>query len=290
MRRTIENATLLVEIADDGAELSRIYDKVNDREIIWNGDAAYWGRHAPVLFPNVGKNFANKYIHQGTEYATKQHGFARDTAFSCAAQTGYSVTHEMKSTEETRKYFPFDFLLRITHTLEENRLLVSWKVVNTGKEEMHFTIGGHPAFQFENIEDTKDWYKLKFPGKEALAYRLLDTETGTAREKLYELKLEKESCALSDEMFEKDALIFDGGQISDVILCRKDGTALVEMTCPGFPNFGIWSVQGAPFVCLEPWIGRCDDYGFAGEISTKPGIISLIASEVFEKSYTIKIW
>ena len=36
-----------------GAEVIRIYDKENQRDILWEGDPKYWKRHSPVLFPNV---------------------------------------------------------------------------------------------------------------------------------------------------------------------------------------------------------------------------------------------
>ena len=89
------------------------------------------------------------------------------------------------------------------------------------------------------------------------------------------------------EMFENDALIFDHGQISEVWLCRKDGTPRVGMRCEGFPNFGIWSVKDAPFVCLEPWMGRCDDIGFDRELSEKPNVNKVPAGGRFEQSYVI---
>ena len=43
--RTLENAYLVVEVSDAGAELSRVYDKKKEREVLWNADAKYWGRH-----------------------------------------------------------------------------------------------------------------------------------------------------------------------------------------------------------------------------------------------------
>ena len=52
MKRIIENDFLKVTIDDHGAELVSIYDKEKDREVIWQGDPKFWGRHAPVLFPN----------------------------------------------------------------------------------------------------------------------------------------------------------------------------------------------------------------------------------------------
>ena len=91
----------------------------------------------------------------------------------------------------------------------------------------------------------------------------------------------------TEEMFENDALIFDGGQIEEVWLCHKDGTPYVGMKCEGFPDFGIWSVKDAPFVCLEPWMGRCDDIGFDKELSQKPNVNRAAPGESFSKEYEI---
>lgn len=56
MIHTIENDYLRVSVDDHGAELCSIFDKVHNREVIWQADPAYWKRHAPVLFPNVGRH------------------------------------------------------------------------------------------------------------------------------------------------------------------------------------------------------------------------------------------
>ena len=133
MKRIIENDFLKVTIDDHGAELVSIYDKEKDREVIWQGDPKFWGRHAPVLFPNVGKHYNNHYRIHGQEYASKQHGFARDTDFTCIDSTPDSVTHQIRSTEDTRKVYPFDFVLRIRHILKGRTLTVSWKVANNSE-------------------------------------------------------------------------------------------------------------------------------------------------------------
>ena len=133
----------------------------------------------------------------------------------------------------------------------------------------------------------KEDYFLKFPGKTELNYILVDPASGTGvPDQSYPLELEQEMYPVSEEMFEKDALIFDG-QLEEVWLCRKDRTPYVGLRCKGFPNFGIWSVKDAPFVCLEPWVGRCDNVGFEGDISEKPGITQLEAGEKFVKAYQI---
>lgn len=68
-----------------------------------------------------------------------------------------------------------------------------------------------------------------------------------------------------------------------------DGSDYLTLLCDGFPNFGIWAAPGAPFVCLEPWCGRCDNFGYEGELQDKPGINSLNVDETFKKVYSIVI-
>ena len=192
MKRVLENDFLKVTIDDHGAELVSIYDKEKDREVIWQGDPRFWGRHAPVLFPNVGKHYGNHYRIGDKEYASKQHGFARDTDFTCIDSTLDSVTHQIRSTEETKEVYPFDFVLRIRHILKGRTLTVSWKVANNSDTDMYFAIGGHPAFRVPVLPDTRrSDYRLTFDGQESLTYLLLDPESGTAKaEEKATLKLE----------------------------------------------------------------------------------------------------
>ena len=180
--------------------------------------------------------------------------------------------------------------MTISYEIKDKDIHVNWKVENTDSVTIPFTIGGHPAFMFKE-GDAKTDYVLKFPGKKQLDYILLDKETGTALpDKVYQLELEDETCPLNDEMFENDALVFDNTQIEEVWLCYKDGRKRVGMLAKDFPNYGIWSVKDAPFVCLEPWVGRCDNYGFDKELATKPGIFppfSFINCNIFSASSSI---
>lgn len=290
---TIKNEKLSVTIAAHGAELSSIYDKANDRELVWQADPAFWNRHAPVLFPNVGKYYGGHFTYNGTDYPMGQHGFARDTEFEQAASGENFVTYRLCADEESKKVYPFDFVLEITHRLNGNRLTVEWNVKNTDNKEMYFTIGGHPAFNVNVLPDTDfEDYSLVFKeGTEKLYYVLLDAESGIAiGDKVYELELTDSKYALKKDMFDKDALVFDGGQIEWAALALPDGKPYIALESKGFPNFGIWSKPGAPYVCLEPWCGRCDNKGFEGEISEKPGIIALKAGETFKKSYDIIVY
>ena len=106
----LENDRLAISIDDHGAELSRIFDKKNQREVLWEADPQFWKRHAPILFPNVGRHYEAHYRYQGVTYPSQAHGFARDTDFTPVSETETSVTHRITSTPETRKNYPFDFV------------------------------------------------------------------------------------------------------------------------------------------------------------------------------------
>ncbi|WP_371296524.1 aldose 1-epimerase family protein [Ruminococcus sp.] len=286
----LENEFLCVEIAEMGAEVTRIYDKTEDNEILWEGNPVYWKRHSPVLFPNVGKTYKNRVLINGTQYPTSQHGFARDNVFTCIEAANEKASFMFRSSEETKEVYPFDFELHINYKLNKKELTVEWQVKNCGDETMYFTIGGHPAFRFAKPEETKADYVLKVPGKEKLEYVLIDISCGCANvDEVHTLQLSEETYPLSDELFAKDALVVDNGQIEEAWLCHKDGTPYVGVRSEGFPNYGIWSVEGAPFVCLEPWMGRCDNAGFNAELSEKPNVNKVEAGEKFIKDYTIVV-
>lgn len=292
----IENPYLKVEVSAHGAELQSIYDKETEREVLWQGDPKYWGRRSPVLFPNVGRHSGDFYIWKGKKFSTKQHGFARDMEFACVEEKENELVFSLQDTDKTKEYFPFAFELRITYSLSDRELQVKWEVKNRDQETMFFTIGGHPAFCVPVLEGTVQTdYKLLFKDKKELEYKLICPGEGTAdASRCYKLALEKygeyDGCRITENMFDRDALIFDQGQVQWAAIGYPDGKPYLSLECEEFTNFGIWSVPGAPFVCLEPWMGRCDDHEFSGEISEKPGILKVEPSDAFQKSYKIKVF
>ena len=206
------------------------------------------------------------------------------------------LIHRLVSDKDTKSYFPFDFELYITHRLEARQLTVEWNVVNKSGETMYFTIGGHPGFNVPILQDSKQTdYYLLFKKGPALSYKLVYGDSGTAESKKeYALDLEEADgyyrCRITEHMFDRDALIFDDTQVEWVGIGYPNGTPYVAMECEGFTNFGIWTMPGGPYICLEPWMGRCDDYGFEGDITEKEDIIALEKGKTFEKSYRLTFY
>lgn len=287
----LENSTLRVKIAEHGAELMSIRDLSRNEELLWNGDPAHWKRRSPILFPYVGKNWQGKVLIDGATYATSSHGFARDRDFVCEACDASCATFLLVSDADTRRMYPFDFELRITYRLTGSALAVEWNVKNTSSKEMLFTIGGHPAFCFANPSDMKNDYYLKFTlrdGKDELLCSLLDLSSGTVIDQFETVPLKDGCLPLSEELFAGDTLVMDAGQVLSAGLYHKDGSHRITVRCDGFPNFGVWSMPNAPFVCLEPWMGRCDNYGFDRELSEKPNVNRIAPGKTFQAAYTIE--
>ena len=51
----LENENISVEISTFGAEIQKLV--AFGKEVIWQGDKAFWGGHSPVLFPICGSSF-----------------------------------------------------------------------------------------------------------------------------------------------------------------------------------------------------------------------------------------
>ena len=127
----IENEFLIATFAEEGAELVSLQSKETGIEYIWQGNPEFWARHAPVLFPIVGRLKEDTYMYQNQAYHLTQHGFARDQVFDVIEKGGEEVSFSLKSTKETKKKYPFDFELVITYTLEHQELTVNYQVENT---------------------------------------------------------------------------------------------------------------------------------------------------------------
>ena len=186
--KILSNDKITVQITDHGAELASIM--ANGNEYLWQGDIRFWGRRSPVLFPIVGRLWNNQYHHEGETYELGQHGFARDCEFQLTYEEENSLVFSLESNEDTLKLYPFPFILQIGYRLRDNRLQVIWNVENTGDREMHFQIGGHPAFYYRDLDlNTKQRGFLDFGQKHLLLHYLTPAEKGCVKPEHQELRL-----------------------------------------------------------------------------------------------------
>ena len=290
MQVILENEELRIEINRFGAELTRIYGKKNDTEYLWNADPKYWKRSSPVLFPFVGSLKNKEYRFEGKTYPMGQHGFARDMEFVIDFRSESEAWFSLTSNEETLEKYPFEFVLRVGYQLQEKELKVLWQVENPAQKEMYFSIGGHPAFMCPLKQEGKqsDYY-LKFDSAKPLSYGLVN-EQGLMMEAEEILQTENGVVKITDNMFDRDALVIERRQATAVSLCTPDQKEYLTVRFDA-PLFGVWSPagKGAPFICIEPWYGRCDRASFNGSLEEREYGNTLKAKEIFKTEYTISI-
>lgn len=290
----LENDNLKITVSDSGAELCSVFDKDNSTERMWDANPSVWNRHAPILFPFVGKVNGGKYRIADKEYEMKtQHGFARDMVFECVEASDTHVVHRLTSSDATKASYPYDFNLTVTHSIDKDnpRLLhIKWTVENLSSEEMLYSIGAHPGFTVPGAENEKrSDYFLQFPGHDKLSYILLNKETSLAiADKTYTMELTDGFYPVYDNLFDEDALIFDNQNIDLMRIAKPDKTPYITVDCKGFPYVGVWSKPDGQFICLEPWYGITDMDGFSGTLAEKKGILKLAAGCSNDVEYTVE--
>lgn len=276
---------LEIQSTKHGAELTSI--KLNGIEKLHQGSEIldetgkpYWGRHAPILFPIVGKLKDNKTQINGNICEMTQHGFARDMDFEELGNNKYLL----KSNPETLKKYPFKFELYVEYLIKENELTTQYTVINKDENEMLFGLGGHPAFICDYSSGD---YELEFGDKEKSIefYKLQD---GLIKTESVTSILEDNKIKLNKDIFNEDAIIMKNISSNKVILKnKKENKTELEFNFEGFPYLAIWSKKGAPFVCIEPWQNHTDSVESNGIFSEKENILKLKKDEKFTCKYKV---
>lgn len=259
MLTTIKNSTLTVHADSQGAELHNI-EGANGISYLWNGDPAYWHGRAPILFPIVGSLRNNIADSAAGKITLGRHGFARHEEWKLDSSDEQSMSYVLKSNEELLKNYPYPFEARVKYSLGQNSLTVSFTVLNTGKQELPYCFGGHPAFRVplaggELYED----YLIEFEQPETadcpqpvLSDSLIDSQ------KRNRLMTDKKAFRLNHILFRGDALIFDQLKSRSAKLYSEKSGHGVKIDFKDMNYFGVWSpFKDSPFVCLEPWTGMC---------------------------------
>lgn len=289
--QTLRNDILTVEVSEHGAELQSI--RKGTTEYLWQGDPTYWGRRSPVLFPIVGSVWEKRYKVGEKVYEMGQHGFARDMDFRLVSQTESEVRYRLESSEETLARYPYPFVLEIAYTLRGNQLDVIWEVMNPASADLYFQIGAHPAFNYPDysLENTERGF-LEFDRKDGLKCIRIKEKGCVDAVTEYPLEIPADGLlpVASDTFDSIDTIMLQDAQVREVTMYRADRTPWLRMTFDA-PVIGIWSPPGkvAPFICLEPWYGRCDRAGYEGDFTAKDWINRLASGEKFSSIYTIEI-
>lgn len=264
-------------------------------EYAWAGKPEFWSGHAPILFPTVGALKERQTEIEGTVYPMKKHGFARKLEFALAGQKENAATLILRESAQTKETYPYDFELRVTHTVEDTGFKTEFTVANTDSRNIVFGIGGHPGFNCPLFPDTAfEDYIVRFETQEDGPFyytRLEDCEGVIHREdRMPGLEGAKE-IPLDYSLFDKDVLVIDRLKSKKISLIHRQTGKGIAFNMNGFTSLGLWSPPGkkAPFLCLEPWTVNPDFSDATGKLSNKPGVTTLAPGKTFSVSYEVKI-
>jgi len=236
-----------------------------DRETFLNPHTNIRGGN-PVLFPIAGQLRGGEYEWNGKTYRMKNHGVARTAAWEVAGTSvgdGASVTLVLRSGAETLAAYPFEFELRFTYRLKDGILSIEQSYANLSGEEMPMVAGFHPYFATES--------KNLAYGTDAT--RLLDYNDN--EEKPFDGFLRLEG------MVESAALL-DAGK-PEISFPLAEGRNVRLTYSEQFRYVVLWSVEGKPFVCVEPWTALNE------ALNDKKGLLRVAPGDTLELSMTFAL-
>lgn len=289
MLYTIKNEQLTVSINSIGAEIKSIKYLNEDR--LHDSNPKFWGRSAPLLFPNVGK-FKNDITNiKGNDYKLPKHGFLRDTEMDVVNHKENAITFSFKATDTSTQIYPYDFEIVIKYILVNNTLESTILVKNNSLDEMPFNLGLHPAFKVPLYNDKFEDYHLEFSNEKTYHTPAVDLTTGTIDfnktfrtfENLHKLQLN-----YSDYDF--DAIVLNDINFDNVKLLKGE-KELLSFTFKGFNSLGIWTPNNnvfANFICIEPWHGCADPSDHDGIFEHKKDMIFLQPNDSKLFTYSFK--
>ena len=288
-RHTLDNGRISATIKADGAELCSLKDS-GGRELLWQAGPA-WPRHAPVLFPIVGRLKDDRLLHGGKAYRMTQHGCARDRRFAWAEHSDTSCRLSLTDDAHTRDLYPFAFRFDLTFALEGDSLVVRHHLSNPGTEVLPASIGAHPAFRWPLVDGLpKEAHELEFEADEPAPIRRVDG--GLLTPDAEPTPIEGKRLRLNEGLFAADAVILDRPASRSVRYSApgSPGAPTITVSWEGFKELGIWSKPtGADFLCIEPWHGYASPAGFDGPFEEKPGLMHLKPGEERVLSYRIAL-
>lgn len=213
----------------------------------------------PILFPMAGPLKDNQVVLGGKTYEMKQHGFARNEQWEV---TGHSTEGSAKliitlrSSDETKQKFPFDFVVQYTYELKGTSLTLHQNYQNTSSEPMPLHAGFHPYFHVPDSEKAA-------------------TKVETRATKAFDNVTKKDFDFTGFDLTQKevDLHLHDHGSTRSSIT-RPGSTQKIEIVASEeFTHWVVWTLAGKDFICVEPWTAP------GNALNTKNRLITLAPGE-----------
>lgn len=273
-----------VRISVHGAEMQSLVGH-DGHEYLWQAGLA-WPRHAPLLFPAIGRHPGDVLQVGAEEFPLGHHGFARDLDFGLSEQGRGHATFTLRHSAATLRQFPFAFQLTITYRLLPSGVEATFRLRNPGNRTMPFGIGLHPAFKWPlDAGAPREEHVLVFDQPETARTRLVQ-ENLLQPESMVANHLPTGVMELLPQRFDHGAIVFDGLQSVSAEYRSPTGRA-VRLSWTGFRELGVWSPAEGELLCIEPWRGLPAPHDWADDERNRPDLEQLGPGQ--ERTYTLRI-
>ena len=167
MIKSITNKRLALAVSDYGAEITSL--KLDGFEYMWNANPKYYGRVSQILFPITGRFMDGFYLHNNIKYEMQLNGIVMERHFAIEKVSDDKITFTLVSDEQTKKIYPFDFVLKVHYIIKDTTLKIVFDVTNNSDEVMPYSVGNHTAFKWPLVDgEDPSSYFLRFEQKETL--------------------------------------------------------------------------------------------------------------------------
>ncbi len=272
---TLRHGPCEVELGSVGAEMMAW--RVGGRDLLWDGDARFWARRSPILFPLCGWTNGLTLRAKGRAAKVDTHGFGRSTVFDLARTGDASARFSLSETAATLAEFPYRFDLTVDVALSDSGVAFDFAVHNPGDEVLPFALGYHPGFRWPFDGGDKADYRIVFDAAERPAVPLI-APGGLFTDRTVDVPMTGRKLSPAEGLGVQDSLFIRDSASAGLDFVAPSG-ARIRVETEGFPHWVLWSKPGGDYYCIERWSGEGDPVGFAGDITEKPGQTLLAPGE-----------
>lgn len=287
----LKNGDITGVVDTFGGELISFMDKEGTK-YLWEGDEAFWTGRSPHLFPIIGTLKDGFVLIKEREFSLNKHGFARNSEFEIIESSENEVTLLLKSSENTKEFYPYQFSFFVTHTLTEKGFTTTYRILNNDNETMYFNIGGHVGVRCPiNPDESFDNYQIEFNNKLSNDCYFPHDDSPINKESAIPFFRNENILNLSHTLFEKGPIIIDKINSHKLKLVNKKSKKGILFSFDDFPVLALWTFgqKKAPYICLEPWHGLPAMEDDKCEISKKPYAIAVEPKKDKSLTYSLEL-
>ena len=279
---TIANDLIQVTITDSGSQILSIEDLASEHEFVWQGMEGqdYQSAQSLLLFPFNNLDDQLLYTHKGKEYVLSHSTFYTLMTSSLQHQSENSASFCLKSNDQTKKYFPFDFSLQVNYLVYNRGLTLSLEVLNaSASENLYYACGFNLDFLFVHTRERKypDFDKVYYHFEPAgHYYELYLTEEGAVDPSQSRYKKIEEQ-RLRHRHFKGSPIIYQLHEGAQHIIESQSDKSKIVFRPQGFDYISLWASypERIPYLNFRTWTDLPNNFDDCSVLNLKKNLIHL---------------